>query len=49
MNKQTVVPPDDGLFCCSVAKVMSDSMGPPWPGAHQAPLSMGLLQARTLE
>ena len=29
--------------------VVSDSLWPPWTVAHQAPLSMGILQARILE
>ena len=27
--------------CCSVASGVSDSLRPPWTGAHQAPLSVG--------
>ena len=29
--------------------VMSDSLGPPWTVAYQAPLSIGIFQARVLE
>ena len=36
------------LLQCSVAAVMSDSMQLPWT-VHQAPLSIGILQARILE
>ena len=35
--------------CCEVTSVTSDFLWPPWAVAHQAPLSMGILQARLLE
>ena len=43
-------PPEDTVQCCAVLSysVMSDSVTP-WTVAHQAPLSMGILQARILE
>ena len=34
---------------CSVILVVSDSLQRPWTGALQAPLSMGILQAKILE
>ena len=34
--------------CCLVTSVVSDSAAP-WPVARQAPLSLGILQARILE
>ena len=38
-------------MCCAVHShsVMSNSLRPPWTVAHQAPLSMAILQARILE
>ena len=38
-------------LCCAVLgrSVVSDSLPPPWTAARQAPLSMGVLQARVLE
>ena len=38
-------------LCCVVLSHsdVSDSLWPPWTVAHQAPLSMGILQARILE
>ena len=37
-------------ICESVShSVVSDSLPTPWTVAHQAPLSMGILQARILE
>ena len=35
--------------CCLVSSAVSDYAGPPWTVAHQAPLSMRLLQARIPE
>ena len=35
--------------CVLSRSVVSDSLWPPWTVAHQAPLSMGILQARILE
>ena len=32
-----------------LCSIMSDSLQPPWTVAYQAPLSMGILQTRTLE
>ena len=32
-----------------IASVMSNSLWPPWTAAHQAPLSLGILQAGILE
>ena len=37
------------IYVCSVTSVVSDSSRPPWTVAHQAPLSMRILQARILE
>ena len=36
------------MHACSVASVVSDSVTP-WTAARQAPLSLGILQARILE
>ena len=35
-------------ICCSVLCLMSEFLPKPWTIAHQAPLSMGILQARIL-
>ena len=37
------------LCCVLSCSVMSDSLWPPWTVAHQAPLSMGILQASILD
>ena len=40
------------MRCCEAMlshSVMSDSSQTPWTVAHQAPLSIGILQARILE
>ena len=37
------------MHVCSVASVMSDSFAILWTVAHQALVSMGILQARILE
>ena len=37
------------LCCVLSCSVVSDYLRPPWTVAHQAPLSMGILQARILE
>ena len=39
----------DAQSACQVASVVSDSFATLWAVAHQAPLSMGILQARILE
>ena len=39
----------EDCVCVLCHSVMSDSLGPPWTVAHQAPLSMGILQARLLK
>ena len=38
-------------MCCAVLKLLShvQLFGTPWTVAHQAPLSMGILQARILQ
>ena len=54
-DKMTVGKISGNLWClpwvcaCSVASVVSNSFATPWTVAHQAPLSVWILQARILE
>ena len=54
-EKMTVGKISGNLWClpwvcaCSVASVVSNSFATPWTVAHQAPLSVWILQARILE
>ena len=50
MTEYTLLGSSRDVLCCAVLShsVMSDFVTP-WTVAHQAPLSMGILQARTLE
>ena len=46
-----IIMPIKICLCCAVLgrSVVSDSLPPPWTATRQAPLSMGVLQARVLE